>query len=73
MKLDLHDAWSVRIDIQDGARAFQRHLNVHVLAPTIERALELTRAAYPDSKVWAINHATGRDSVVIIDERAGKL
>lgn len=66
MKLDLKDSWSVRIDVEERyqgtGRPYRRHINIIVYAPTIERALAIVRADYPDSTIWAINHAN-KDAV----------
>lgn len=70
MKLDLKEAWSVRIDVevqyQGSGRPYRKHINVIVYAPTIERALAVVRSDYPDSTVWAANHAH-KDAVILVE------
>lgn len=69
-KLDMLDSWSVRIDVDaltpNGGRTYRKHVNLLVLAPTAERALAIAKEHYPDSSVWAINHAN-KDAVVLYD------
>jgi hypothetical protein len=69
MKLDMIDTWTVRIDVDaqwQGGRTYKKHVNLLVMAPTAERAIELARVHYPESSVWAVNHAH-KDAIVILD------
>lgn len=71
MKLDMTDTWTVRIDVKakwQGTREYTKHVNLLVMAASAERAIELARLHYPESSVWAVNHAH-KDAIVIIDEK----
>lgn len=70
MKLDMVNSWSVRIDVNaqsPSGRTYKRHCSLLVLASTAERAIELTRKHYPDSSVWAVNHANP-NAIILYDE-----
>ncbi len=74
MRLDLEGAWSVRIDVSvtkttlgEPCRPYRKHINILVFAPTVERASAVVREDYPDSVIWAVNHA--HKEAVILTER----
>ncbi len=76
MKLDLIDTWTVRIDVVapypgGTGRTYKKHVNLLVLAKTAERAIELARRHYPESSVWAVNHAH-KDAIIIFDDVASQ-
>lgn len=79
MKLDLQESWSVRLDVTVNettlgvpCRAWSRHANIIVYAPTVERALAVVREDFPGSRIWAINHAH-KDAIVCVESMPATL
>lgn len=74
--------WAFRLDRQIArhSRSYMGHETIVVVASTMESALAAAREAYPEGKVWAVNHAGGNRvllsseaiaSLVAGDEKGG--
>ena len=59
--------WTVRYDLPADPAAGRRFVSTRelsVLAPSLERALELVKAQFPNATVWGIQHIHERAFIV---------